>query len=229
MPLPPFMARERRAMGWRMDGDAAPSKRAAAWRRVRVRTVAAHRVQRNTVNLLAPLVAAVTAGLELPLRMHARKKRPMRRNMSEMGYNTLFLNVLFWPIAILKRSPISSPLRRFAGLGRMKRGSGFAVLRIARPLLWGVAIAVANSPAVALDINAGQAVYEEHCANCHGADGMPTMLGTPDLSRGESLDVTDADLVRSIKAGRNLMPAYDTLIKDEDILNVISYMRTLRR
>lgn len=165
-----------------------------------------------------------------------------------MGSIALFLNALIGPLGTLKTLRISLRLRRFSRLGRLRRGSGFrprihrtfkvyrvrpytcfAVRRIAGPLFWGVAIAVTNSPAIALDINAGQAVYETHCANCHGADGTPTMLGTPDFSRGESLDVTDVDLVRGIKNGRNLMPAYDTQIKDEDILNVISYIRTLRR
>jgi len=55
------------------------------------------------------------------------------------------------------------------------------------------------------------------------------MPGTPDFARGEGLDVTDLDLARGIKQGKNLMPAYEALIKDEDVLNVIVYIRTLRR
>lgn len=81
----------------------------------------------------------------------------------------------------------------------------------------------------ASDIRAGQAVYEKHCLSCHGPEGTPTMPGTPDFARGEGLDVTDLDLARGIKQGKNLMPAYEALIKDEDVLNVIVYIRTLRR
>lgn len=88
---------------------------------------------------------------------------------------------------------------------------------------------LAPSSAGASDIRAGQSVYEAHCVSCHGPEGTPTMPGTPDLSRGEGLDVTDLDLARRIKQGKNLMPAYEALIKDDDILNVIAYIRTLRR
>jgi len=92
-----------------------------------------------------------------------------------------------------------------------------------------VAILPVAPPVHAFDIDAGQTVYETHCASCHGADGTPTMPATPDFSSGEGLDATDVDLVRGIKSGRNLMPAYDGLIKNEEILNVITYIRTLRR
>ena len=94
-------------------------------------------------------------------------------------------------------------------------------------LLAAAVILIAAVPATAAPDAA--ALYKEHCASCHGADGTPTMPATPDFSSGEGLDATDVDLVRGIKSGRNLMPAYDGLIKNEEILNVITYIRTLRR
>jgi mono/diheme cytochrome c family protein len=79
----------------------------------------------------------------------------------------------------------------------------------------------------ASDLAAGQRVYERQCASCHGIDGRPTMPRTPDFSRGESLQVSDVEMVGRIKTGKDLMPGYDRVISDDDILNVIAYIRTL--
>lgn len=81
----------------------------------------------------------------------------------------------------------------------------------------------------AADIFGGQKVYETHCANCHGNDGVPLMPDTPDFAMGEGLDKPDFELVRTTKAGSNLMPGYDNIISDQDILDAIAYIRTLRR
>lgn len=83
--------------------------------------------------------------------------------------------------------------------------------------------------AQAADIFAGQTVYEAHCASCHGTDGVPLVPGTPDFALGRGLDKPDVFLVETIRTGVNLMPGYDRIIDDQDILNAIAYIRTLRR
>ncbi len=88
-----------------------------------------------------------------------------------------------------------------------------------------VTVPVAN----AQDIFAGRTIYEDHCASCHGLDGRPTVPGTPDFSEGSSLFVSDAELIRVVKSGKSLMPAYDRVLKESEVLDVISYLRTLRR
>lgn len=88
---------------------------------------------------------------------------------------------------------------------------------------------VAGLPAAASDIFAGRKIYDLHCAQCHGADGQALVAGSPDFTRGTALNLPDGELIRRIRAGRNLMPGYEGILKTKDILNVIAYIRTLRR
>lgn len=88
---------------------------------------------------------------------------------------------------------------------------------------------IAGHSAHAFDVLAGQTVYETHCANCHGFDGVPMTPDTPDFSLGQGLDKPDRLLFEAISTGMTLMPGYDGIINNEDILNVIAYVRTLPR
>jgi mono/diheme cytochrome c family protein len=90
----------------------------------------------------------------------------------------------------------------------------------------------------------GQAVYEEHCAQCHGdegrGDGPGSHLLNPrprDLTAGRykirstetgSLP-TDDDLLRSVRRGLygSSMPAWDPVLNDADIHAVVGYIKTL--
>ena len=97
------------------------------------------------------------------------------------------------------------------------------------PTLGIMLIAVVAPCADAADIFRGQTVYETHCASCHGTDGGPLMPGTPDFAMGDGLEKPDFQLIRTVKAGSNLMPGYDSIISDQEILDAIAYIRTLRR
>lgn len=88
---------------------------------------------------------------------------------------------------------------------------------------------LAPGGAPAADIFAGRTVYEAHCANCHGLDGFPVMPGTPDFTRGEGLMAPDIQLLEPLRRGRELMPGFDHIISDRDMLNVLAYSRTLQR
>ena len=81
----------------------------------------------------------------------------------------------------------------------------------------------------ASDIFKGREVYELHCESCHGSDGVSIEPGTPDFSRGESLYVPDAELVRRLREGSISKPAYRGLLTDEEMRDVIAYVRTLQR
>jgi mono/diheme cytochrome c family protein len=75
----------------------------------------------------------------------------------------------------------------------------------------------------------GSKLYQSHCINCHGANGSGEMPNTPDFSRGEKLLQSDNVLLESIKAGQGMMPAYRGMFTDDEIRDVIAYVRTLRR
>ena len=86
------------------------------------------------------------------------------------------------------------------------------------------------SPAAlhAADVNSGRQLYNQHCAACHGPAGVSTMPNAPHVARGGTLMQPDVMLVESIRRGRNAMPAYAGVLKDQQILDVIAYMRTFR-
>lgn len=99
--------------------------------------------------------------------------------------------------------------------------------RLARALI----CLVAGLPvlAAAADIGRGGELYGRYCTNCHGHDGRPVLPGAPDLSRPTSLLKPDPELLLSIRSGRGAMPAYQGLMRDREILDVVAYLRTLLR
>jgi cytochrome c6 len=83
-------------------------------------------------------------------------------------------------------------------------------------------------PAAAADPQQGRKVYKTHCENCHGANGAGQIPGAPDFLRGNALLKPDLELLRTVKAGRGMMPAYQGMFTDAELLDVIAYLRTLR-
>jgi mono/diheme cytochrome c family protein len=86
----------------------------------------------------------------------------------------------------------------------------------------------ASGAAFAADPTKGRVIYMTHCQNCHGANGVGQLPGMPDFSRGESLFRPDIELVRAILAGRGMMPAYRGMFTEEELLDVVAFLRTLR-
>ena len=72
----------------------------------------------------------------------------------------------------------------------------------------------------------GAKVYNERCAMCHGANGKAVVAGTPDFLHTNILAKPDYELSNFIKAGRGIMPSFQGVLKDQEILDVISYIRT---
>lgn len=89
--------------------------------------------------------------------------------------------------------------------------------------------AAAIAPAQAADIVRGAELYQRHCASCHGANGVSTWPGAPNIARREGMMQTDQALLAKLRAGRGAKPAFQGLMSDPDILNAIAYSRTLMR
>jgi len=83
--------------------------------------------------------------------------------------------------------------------------------------------------AYASDIFSGKEVYEMHCQTCHGMDGQAMEPGVPDFSRGESLYVPDVELVQRLRDGDGHLPSYRGMLTDEELRDVVAYIRTLQR
>lgn len=99
---------------------------------------------------------------------------------------------------------------------------------------WLIALAAAGcmtiSSAWAANPTNGQRLYTRHCASCHGDDGRPVTIGTPEFSRrSRTMFQTDRVLMDKIKNGQGTMPAFAGILRDGEILDVIAYTRTLFR
>ena len=80
----------------------------------------------------------------------------------------------------------------------------------------------------AADALKGAKIYNQRCADCHGSGGAPNMPGVPDFSRNQRLMQNDLALVKSISVGKGMMPAFQGILTEQDIFNVIAYLRTLQ-
>jgi cytochrome c6 len=78
------------------------------------------------------------------------------------------------------------------------------------------------------DVLAGADLYRRHCAICHGPDGRPVLPTAPDFSRPTALLKPDLTLLATIRGGRGAMPAYGGQLRDREILDIVTHLRTLR-
>ncbi len=88
-------------------------------------------------------------------------------------------------------------------------------------LVWAVS-------AHAADTRKGASLYNQYCTDCHGQRGKPNMPGVPDFSRNQRLMQSDLALVKTISIGKGMMPAFQGRLTENDILDVIAYLRTLQ-
>ena len=83
-------------------------------------------------------------------------------------------------------------------------------------------------PAGGADVFKGRDIYASYCASCHGQAGMTAMPGAPNFARGDRLMQPDTALFAAIRSGRNAMPAFAGVLRDQEILDVIAFLRTMR-
>lgn len=82
--------------------------------------------------------------------------------------------------------------------------------------------------------NPGADTYKAQCAMCHGADGTgDTPAGKAmkarSLKEPDLVKASDAELIAFIKKGKGNMPAYADSLKDDQIKDVVAYIRTLQK
>lgn len=101
--------------------------------------------------------------------------------------------------------------------------------RMVMMTLLGLSLAV---PAMAQQ--GGDAIYKAKCAMCHGADGVgDTPVGKTmkvnSFKSDADVKSSDADLANATKNGKGKMPAYAGKLTDDQIQQVVTYIRTLQK
>jgi cytochrome c6 len=99
-------------------------------------------------------------------------------------------------------------------------------------LLAGACLFLLTAPARAQG-DAG-ALFKAKCAACHGPDGkgetsMGKTLKVRDLSSDDVQKQTDAQLTDAIGIGKGKMPAYKGKLTDDQIKQLVGYIRTLKK
>jgi mono/diheme cytochrome c family protein len=83
---------------------------------------------------------------------------------------------------------------------------------------------------------AGMALYTKNCASCHGKAGLGdgvkarALKDFPgDFSAAAFQNQADGEHFYKTKTGHGEMPKYEGKLTDEDIWNVVNYMRTFKK
>jgi cytochrome c6 len=105
-----------------------------------------------------------------------------------------------------------------------------------------IAFSVALLVAGAVSVHAAEAkaIWEKDCAKCHGPDGKgQTMMGKrlkiKDLTEAKVQDaITDEQIAKDIKDGvkedgRTRMKAYGDTLSEQEIKDLVKYVRSLKK
>lgn len=116
----------------------------------------------------------------------------------------------------------------------------FGVSVIAQPKPWEVPANFKSmkNPVAKGDASnkAGMALYTKNCASCHGKTGLGDGVKARalkefpgDFSIVAFQNQTDGEHFYKTKLGRGEMPKYEGKLSDEDIWNLVNFMRTFKK
>jgi len=101
----------------------------------------------------------------------------------------------------------------------MTRYLPFIAIAVLALLLW-------TAPGDAADRNNGRQLYEIHCVGCHGETGYSIDPTVPSFASGDVLFLMDSELLDRIRDGKDGMPSFRGMLSDNEIRDVIAYLRT---
>jgi cytochrome c6 len=95
-----------------------------------------------------------------------------------------------------------------------------------------MAVALLLAAALPAAADDAAALYKSKCQVCHGADGKGSpagqKMGAKDFQSPEVAKQSDADLIKVTKEGKGKMPKYDGKLTDDQIKQLIKYIRSLK-
>lgn len=112
---------------------------------------------------------------------------------------------------------------------KSKHANRFDLLRPAYSVFLALSLVLMTAQARSADLFKGKDVFSNYCVSCHGADGVAVHPTAPNFQRGEKLFVSDITLLQSIRGGKGAMPSFGGILSDNQIMDVIAYIRTLSR
>ncbi len=88
-------------------------------------------------------------------------------------------------------------------------------------------------PLSAKSLMKGKGTFSQLCVRCHGVDGKGNKIalewwfgGKPDLSAAAKVK-PDGELFYAIYHGKGIMSGYSNTLMDEDIYNIINYLKVI--
>jgi len=103
-------------------------------------------------------------------------------------------------------------------------------MKFAAIIIAGILVVSLSAPVFAED---AAALYKRKCAACHGPDGRGDTaagrkLGVKDFHSAEVAKMTDAQLIEITTKGKEKMPGYDRKLTDDQIKELVKFIRSLR-
>ena len=93
-------------------------------------------------------------------------------------------------------------------------------------LLIGGFVLVGNLDFSFMDPRTGVEVYTTFCVSCHGEDGRGHVEGAADfVGDRRRMRKTDEELLESIREGKGEMPRWSGILTEEEMVNVLQYIR----
>jgi len=72
----------------------------------------------------------------------------------------------------------------------------------------------------------GERLFRKKCAFCHGKSGTKGLFGAKNLQKS---NLNDQEYFNTISNGKNAMPSWKTKLTTEQINQIITYIKTLRK
>lgn len=96
-----------------------------------------------------------------------------------------------------------------------------------------LALMVSVAGAMGFAQSSGEAIYKANCQSCHGSSGTPSpgiakMMGVKPSTDPDYKKESEADMIASVKNGKNKMKAFSGKLTDAQIKDAVDFFRSLK-